>query len=147
MERPKYGGAFVGLIQPTLWESAPDVVHALMRSNKGALYRSDSEDGGLTWTKPRRTRIPNNNSGVDLARDDAGRLWLLYNPVAENWGVRHPLSLAVSEDNGAHFTEILRPEPGNGEFSYPAVVCSGNKLFSTYTNRRKQINYLEMSLE
>ena len=147
MERPKYGGAFVGLIQPTLWESAPDVVHALMRSNKGALYRSDSEDGGLTWTKPRRTRIPNNNSGVDLARDDAGRLWLLYNPVAENWGVRHPLSLSVSEDNGAHFTEILRPEPGNGEFSYPAVVCSGNKLFSTYTNRRKQINYLEMTLE
>ena len=137
----------IPMIQPTLWESAPDVVHALMRSNKGALYRSDSEDGGLTWTKPRRTRIPNNNSGVDLARDDAGRLWLLYNPVAENWGVRHPLSLAVSEDNGAHFTEILRPEPGNGEFSYPAVVCSGNKLFSTYTNRRKQINYLEMTLE
>ncbi len=147
MERPKYKGAFAGLIQPTLWESAPGSVHALMRSDKGALYRSDSADDGLSWTKPRRTRIPNNNSGVDLAKDDKGRLWLLYNPVAENWGARHPLSLAVSTDNGARFTEILRPEPGNGEFSYPAVVFSGGKLYATYTNRRKQINYLEIELE
>ena len=147
MERPKYKGAYVGLIQPTLWRSAPAQVHALMRSNKGALYRSDSADGGAHWSKPRRTRIPNNNSGVDAAQDAKGRLWLLYNPVGENWGVRYPLSLAVSLDNGKHFTEILRPEPGPGEFSYPAIVCKGNKLYATYTNKRKQINFFIIELE
>lgn len=138
MERPRYKGAYVGLIQPTLWQS-DEGVHCLMRSSKGALYRSDSFDGGRTWQKPRRTRMPNNNSGVDCDRDEKGRLWLVCNPVAENWGVRHPLTLFVSLDNGKHFTEIMKLEAGNGEFSYPAIVCKGNKLYITYTYLRKKI--------
>ncbi len=147
MERAKYRGAFVGLIQPTLWRSQDGQIHALMRSNKGALYRSDSSDNGAHWSKPRRTHIPNNNSGIDAAADDEGRVWLLYNPVAENWGDRWPLSLAVSTDNGKHFTEILRPEPGKGEFSYPAVVIKNKKLYATYTNQRKKISFFVLEPE
>ena len=146
MERPKYKGAYVGLIQPTLWES-DEGVHCLMRSNKGALYRSDSYDNGLSWSKPARTRLPNNNSGVDCVKDDSGRLWLIYNPVDVNWGVRHPLSLAYSKDNGKHFTEVLVPEPGNGEFSYPAITCKDNTLYITYTYKRKQIVFWKIELE
>ena len=138
MERPKYKGAYVALIQPTLWES-DEGVHCLMRSNKGAIYRSDSHDNGLNWSKPARTRLPNNNSGIDCVKDDSGRLWLIYNPVDVNWGVRHPLSLAYSKDNGKHFTEVLVPEPGNGEFSYPAITCRDNTLYITYTYKRMQI--------
>ena len=146
MERPKYKGAYVGLIQPTLWES-DEGVHCLMRSNKGALYRSDSHDNGLSWSKPARTRLPNNNSGIDCVKDDSGRLWLIYNPVDVNWGVRHPLSLAYSKDNGKHFTEVLVPEPGNGEFSYPAITCRDNTLYLTYTYKRKQIVFWKIELE
>ncbi len=146
MERPKYKGAFVGLIQPTLWESEQGV-HCLMRSNKGAVYRSDSADNGKTWSKPHRTRIPNNNSGIDCVKDDSGRIWLIYNPVDVNWGVRHPLSLAWSRDNGKHFTEVLVPEPGFGEFSYPAITCKDNTLYITYTYKRKQIVFWKIELE
>lgn len=146
MERPKYKGAYVGLIQPTLWEDQ-NGVHCFMRSNKGAIYRSDSDDMGLSWCKPYRTRLPNNNSGIDLTKDGNGNLWLIYNPVEVNWGVRHPLSLAVSKDNGKHFTEILVPEPGNGEFSYPAIVFHNNSLHITYTYKRKKIVYWKIDLE
>ena len=146
MQRPKYKGAYVGLIQPTLWESEKGV-HCLMRSNKGAVYRSDSADGGLNWCKPYRTRIPNNNSGIDCVKDDSGRLWLIYNPVSINWGVRHPLSLAYSKDNGKHFSEVLIPEPGNGEFSYPAITCKDNTLYISYTYKRKQIVFWKIELE
>ena len=146
MERPKYRGAYVGLIQPTLWESAKGV-HCFMRSNKGAIYRSDSFDNGITWSKPSRTRLPNNNSGIDCVKDDSERLWLIYNPVDVNWGVRHPLSLAVSTDNGKHFTEVIIPEPGNGEFSYPAITCKNNTLYITYTYKRKQIVFWKIELE
>ena len=146
-ERPKYRGANVHLIQPTLWEDRKGDLHCFMRSDKGALYRSDSADGGRTWSKPRRTRIPNNNSGVDCCTDGDGRLWLAYNPVAVNWGVRHPLSLAVSADNGAHFTDVLLPEPGDGEFSYPALVYKNGALHLSYTHRRKQIVYWKITLE
>lgn len=146
MERPKYKGAFVGLIQPTLWESE-EGVHCFMRSDKGAIYRSDSYDNGLNWSKPARTRLPNNNSGIDCVKDDSGRLWLIYNPVDVNWGVRHPLSLAYSKDNGKHFTQVLVPEPGNGEFSYPAITCKNNTLYVTYTYKRKQIVFWKIELE
>ena len=145
--RPKYRGVNVRLIQPTLWEDSRRGLHCFLRSNMGALYRSDSDDGGKSWSKPRRTRIPNNNSGVDCCADGTGRLWLAYNPVAVNWGVRHPLSLAVSADNGAHFTDVLLPEAGNGEFSYPALVYKNGALHLTYTHRRKQIVYWKITLE
>ena len=51
-ERPKYRGAYVGLIQPTLWTDDKGEVHCFMRSDKGAVYRSDSSDGGLHGKSP-----------------------------------------------------------------------------------------------
>ena len=147
MERPKYKGAYVGLIQPTLWEDSSNNVHCFLRSDKGAIYRSDSLDNGESWCKPYRTKLPNNNSGIDCATDSKGNLWLIYNPVDVNWGVRHPLSLAYSRDNGKHFTEVLLPEPGNGEFSYPAIVCKDDILHISYTYKRKQIVYWKIELE
>lgn len=147
MDRAKYKGANVHLIQPSLWEDNKGDIHCFMRSDKGAVYRSDSFDGGLTWKKPYRTKIPNNNSGLDCCTDKTGRIWLIYNPVSVNWGVRHPLSLAFSDDNGKKFTEILIPEPGKGEFSYPAIVYKNGELHITYTHKRKQIVYWKITLE
>ena len=147
LERPKYKGANVRMIQPAVWQDGAGALHCFIRSNKGALYRSDSGDGGRTWRKPYRTRLPNNNSGVDCCTDARGRLWLAYNPVAENWGVRHPLTLACSADNGRHFTQVLALETGNGEFSYPAIVYRSGALHLTYTYKRKQIVYWKIALE
>ena len=147
MPMPKHNGRNVGLIQPSLWEGENGEVSCFMRSDSGRIYRSDSLDFGETWQKPRRTHLPNNNSGIDCVKDDKGRIWLVYNPVDVNWGLRHPILLSVSQDNGRHFTEILNLEPGNGEFSYPAIVSDGNKLHITYTYKRKQIVYWLISLE
>ena len=146
-ERPKYRGANVHLIQPSLWEDAAGGVHCFLRSDKGAVYRSDSADGGRTWRKPYRTRIPNNNSGLDCCTDAAGRLWLVYNPVAENWGVRYPLTLACMDTAGRNLKDMFVLEPGPGEFSYPAIVRRDNALHITYTCKRKQIVYRKITLE
>ena len=70
-----------GVIQPTLWESIPDQVHMLLRSTEGMIYRSDSKDGGDTWTEAYATELPNNNSGIDMIRSEDGKLFLVYNPV------------------------------------------------------------------
>ncbi len=147
MERAKYKGANVHLIQPTLWEDSAGGIHCFMRSDKGAVYRSDSADGGYTWKKPGRTRIPNNNSGLDCCTDHKNRLWLVYNPVKENWGVRYPLTLACLNEDGKDLRDMLVLEPGPGEFSYPAIVYSDNALHITYTHKRKQIVYWKINLE
>ncbi len=145
MDAPVYQGEEAALIQPSLWEDAGGV-HCLLRSNKGAVYRSDSPDGNH-WVAPYRTAIPNNNAGLDLDRDSRGRLWLAYNPVAGNWGPRTPLTLAVSADGGETFADVLTLEEGPGEYSYPAVVIRGHMLYVTYTHNRSRIACWKIELE
>ncbi|WP_186790639.1 exo-alpha-sialidase, partial [Salmonella enterica] len=87
-----------GVIQPTLWESSPGHIHMLLRSTRGAIFRSDSIDYGATWSVARATSLPNNNSGIDLVSMQDGTLILALNPVNGNWGKRYPLSLIASQD-------------------------------------------------
>lgn len=133
-----------GVIQPTLWESTPGSVHMLLRSTEGSIFRSDSVDGGETWTDPTPTALANNNSGIDLDRLEDGRLVLACNPVADNWGARSPMRLLVSEDNGESWETMLDLDSGRGEFAYPAVVARGKTIFVTYTWKREKIAFWEI---
>ncbi len=145
--RPKKKFGLVKMIQPTLWQDDEGVVHALMRTDKGRIYKSFSVDGGLSWSKAERTEMPNNNSGIDCVRVPDGRIFLVYNPVSENWGDRSPLELAVSEDNGKTFSTVcvLEDEKG-GEFSYPSITFLNNRLFIAYTYNRRQIRFCEAEI-
>lgn len=140
----------VKLIQPTLWEDE-EGVHALLRSDQGVAYRADSVDCGKSWGKAYPTGIPNNNAGLDLTRLPGGRLLLASNPVGQNWGKRTPLSLSISEGNGRTFRRFLDLETDDEgrssvrshsyEFSYPAVLSVGDRIYITYTYRREKIAY------
>ncbi|MBR2460086.1 MAG: exo-alpha-sialidase [Clostridia bacterium] len=136
----------IGMIQPTLWEHPKGHIHALMRTNRGLIYRSDSDDDGLTWSVARPTDMANNNSGIDCVRADDGNVYLLCNPVSKDWGERSPLTMFVSRDNGDSFEKLLDLETEKGEFSYPAVIAEGNRLYITYTWRRKRIAFAEIEV-
>lgn len=145
--RPQKNFGLVQMIQPTLWQDDDGIVHALMRSSKGRIYKSESLDGGISWTKAERTDMPNNNSGIDCVRVPDGRIFLVYNPVEENWGDRSPLALAVSSDNGKKFENVcILEEQKDGEFSYPAITYANGKLHIAYTFNRKQIRYCEADI-
>ncbi len=133
-----------GLIQPTLWESAPGRVHALLRTTDGRIHRSDSEDDGRTWSTARAIDVPNNNSALDVARLADGTLALACNPVPGNWAPRTPLSLLFSRDEGASWPWRIDVETGPGEFSYPALIASGDGLALCYTWNRRRIAYLRI---
>lgn len=137
-----------GVIQPTIWESTPGQVHILMRSSEGYIYRSDSADNGNTWKEAYPTQLPNNNSGIDLVKVPFNKfLYLVCNPVQGNWGMRSPLSLFRSDDNGASWEKILDLETETGEFSYPAVIADKDGLDITYTWQRKNIVYCRLNKE
>ena len=140
-----FGGR--GVIQPTLWESAPGVVHAMMRSSEGRIYRADSEDGGRSFSGAFATELPNNNSGIDVARLRDGRLALLHNPVGTSWGPRTPMRLSISDDNGASFRTLMDLDSGEGEFSYPAILSDGARVYLSYTYKRENIAYWEIDID
>lgn len=130
-------GSWDGTIQPTLWESKPGHIHAMMRCTRGNIYRSDSNDYGLTWRDAYPTCLPNNCCGIDAAVFSDGVLAVVYNPVGHNWGKRTPLSIALSGDNGQTFSKPFDLETAQGEYSYPSVAVKGNELNILYTANRR----------
>jgi len=137
----------LGIIQPSLWESAPGRVHMLMRSTAGAVIRSDSDDDGRTWCPAYATGLPNNNSGLDLAKLDDGTLALVCNPVAGNWAARTPLRIALSRDNGRTWPHSCDIETEPGEYSYPAIIPTAVGMAVTYTWKRERIAFWQGAIE
>lgn len=135
-----------GAIQPTVWESAPGHVHALLRTSCGKIARADSQDYGKTWSPVYLTTLPNNNSGIDLVALENGRLLLVYNPVGKNWGPRTPLNLAVSDDNGNTWRDIASLETEKGEYSYPAIIRTAKGVALCYTWKRERVRCWQIPL-
>jgi predicted neuraminidase len=129
--------AWRGMIQPTLWESTPGRVHMLTRSTGGRVCRSDSADGGLSWSPLAPTDLPHNNIGLCAARLADGDLVLCCNPVTQG---RTPLTLLLSGDNGATWRRWIDLETSPGEYSYPTVIALGGRQVAvSYTWRRERI--------
>lgn len=129
-----------GQIQPTLFEGRDGAIVALMRSrNPKVVCRSESKDGGETFTPAAETELPNPSAGVDAVRTAEGDVFLIYNPTAVG---RTPLSLARSTDDGKTWKKVSDLETEPGEFSYPAMIQSvAGNLEITYTWKRTHIKH------
>lgn len=143
-----------GAIQPTLWESSPGNIHALLRTSAGRIFRSDSSNNGRSWTRARPLDVPNNNSGIDVAVTKDGRLYLALNPVSGDFVQRTPLCIYESLDNGENFhpyavvnDERLNEFTGDiAEFSYPSLAIKENTLHLSYTYNRRSIAYWKTNI-
>ncbi len=141
-----------GVIQPTLWEEEPGHVVMLMRATQrvGYVCRSESRDGGRTWSPAEATDVPCPNSGLDAAPLADGRVVLACNPVREG---RTPLALLVSEDGGRTWRQALTLEGDFGEYSYPSVIVSAGsaredaRIHVVYTWRRERIQHVTLTPE
>jgi predicted neuraminidase len=141
-------GKDVEMIQPTLWQDKAGSIHAMFRTKNKFIYRSDSDDGGHSWSEAYPTSLPNNNSGIDCVTTDNGWLWLAYNPIAD--GRRNRLILSLSKDNGVHWEDVVTLEESLNpfaEFSYPAIIADGNDIIVTYTYKREVIKYAVMHID
>lgn len=138
-----------GIIQPTAWESSPGKIHLLMRSSAGKIARTDTQNGGKTWSPVYLTDLPNNNSAIEVAHLGGEKIALLYNPVSGNWGDRNIIELAISTDNGKTWpirhTVEQTPDP-DGEFSYPSLIFDGENLVFTYTWNRQKVAFGKIKL-
>ncbi|MGE5741761.1 MAG: exo-alpha-sialidase [Candidatus Aminicenantes bacterium RBG_16_66_30] len=140
MTAPINEGKIPGLIQPALLRTWINGITALMRSDAGRIYASQSYDGGATWSAPRPTVFPNPNSGLDAVTLEDGRHILVYNPVTEGRGI---LAVALSEDAKTWHRVLTLEEEKGAEFSYPAVVQDKSGLVHiTYSWKRERIRHM-----
>jgi predicted neuraminidase len=131
------------------------------RRQSDFVHRSESADGGVTWSVPAAVDVPNNNSSLNVIRLADGRLAMVCNPVsaatsparrlslydeiesrddrpdatggcAPVWGVpRAPLTLCLSSDEGRTFPARRVID------SSPGTCLSNNSL----DGRNKELSY------
>ena len=95
----------IGNTQPAVVQIDKDYLIAYSRRGggygplkDGFLVRSESRDGGRTWSRGEDSQFPNPNSAADLIKLKNGHLLLVYND--NNEGERLPLTVAISDDQG-----------------------------------------------
>ena len=66
------------------------------------VYRTRSEDGGLSWQAPQATVLPNNNSSIQTLRLRDGRLAMIFNASSAKDATGRRESLYDEIDDGGH---------------------------------------------
>ncbi len=132
-------------IQPIFLTKDAHLVQSFMRftgKQPNKIMFSQSEDGGVSWSKPKKIDFPNPNSAIaGLSVQNKSRLLVFNNALLH----RNVLSLAYSTDFDQPWTIIHNFEhekitPSDYGFSYPALMQSydGN-VHVLYSWKRKYI--------
>ncbi len=130
-------------IQPSILTHADGRLQAIGRTRSMRVFDTWSSDGGLTWSPLALTALPNPNAGIDAVTLRDGRQLIVYNASVTS---RTPLVIAISDD-GRVWHPVLELEAEPGEYSYPAVIQSGDGLVHvTYTWRRERIRHVVVQL-
>lgn len=106
---------------------------------EGVAYRSESRDGGYTWSRGERTEFRNPNSALDFIKLQNGHLLMVYND--NNEGRRMPLTVAISTDNDRtwpHRRDIYTKEGDTA--AYPvAIQTKDGKIHVVFTSSKRTV--------
>ncbi len=104
-------------------------------TDRGYMLRSESRDGGYTWSDAVGTRFLNPNSAVDFIKLQNGHLLLVYN---NNMNDRTPLTVAVSTDGDKTYPYRRDIAGGDNTFAYPyAIQTRDGKVHVIYTTNTR----------
>lgn len=104
----------------------------------GWLVRTESRDGGWTWSDGRDSAFPNPNAATDFIKLANGHLLLVFN---DSHSDRMPLVAAVSTDRDQSYPHrrTLVDKPGDTA-AYPmAVQTRDGKIHVVYTSDRRSV--------
>ncbi|MDG3004439.1 sialidase family protein [Paludisphaera mucosa] len=133
-----------GNLQPAPEELSPGNVVAYCRragdykpDTVGYVVRSESRDGGRTWSEGRDSAFPNPNAAVDLLRTRKGNLLLFFN---DSMSRRTPLTVALSPDLDRSWPVRRNVVEGEGDFGYPmALQAKDGSIHLVYTSERRSV--------
>jgi predicted neuraminidase len=107
------------------------------QTRDGWLVRSESRDGGKTWSPGTDSRFPNPNSAVEFLRLSSGNLLLIYN---DSMYQRTPLRAALSTDNDKSYPHQRNIAEGRNDYAYPMAVQTPDGIVHVvYTSERRTV--------
>lgn len=118
-----------GAMEPHVEEVADNKLLMVMRTQLGAVYKSESKDGGKMWSKGETLGIESPESCPELVKiPESNDLVLIWNASkfdpkwASHFGKRTPLSGALSKDGGKTWgpPKHIETDP-NWAFSNPGL--------------------------
>ncbi len=133
-----------GNIQPAVVELEGNHLVAYCRrggdykpETQGYIVRSESRDGGLTWSEGKDSSFPNPNAAVDFLKLRSGRLLLVYN---HSMNRRTPLSVALSFDQDRTYPVRRNLREGDNDYAYPiAFQTRDGRIHVVFTSDRRSV--------
>lgn len=132
----------MGNLQAQVVQMTDDYLIAYIRrggnflpTDHGYTLRSESRDGGNTWSEAVETGFLNPNSAVDFIKLKNGHLLLVYN---DNMNERTPLTVAISTDGDKTYPYRRNIAGGDNSFAYPyAIQTRDEKIHIIYTTNSR----------
>jgi predicted neuraminidase len=133
-----------GNIQPSVVQLSADHLVAYCRrgggygpGTEGTIIRSESRDGGHTWSEGHETQFPNPNAAIDFIKLQNGHLLLVYNDSGVH---RTPLTVAISTDGDKTWTHRRDIAVGDHDYAYPyAIQTKDGKIHIVYTSDARSV--------
>lgn len=133
-----------GNIQPAVVQLTDDYLVAYCRrgggygpGHEGFIVRSQSRDGGFTWSQGQDTSFPNPNAAIDMLKLSSGSILLVYNHDKLE---RTPLTLALSTDGEQSwkYQRSIATEPL--DYAYPYTIqARDGKIHLVFTSHERSV--------
>jgi predicted neuraminidase len=131
----------LGVTQPSVVQLRDGRLLAFFRdaTSTHRIHRSESTDGGMTWSPAAATALPNPGGGIEAIALASGDVAIVYNDKEAS--PRDRLAVSISTDQGQtwRWTRHLENSPGQ-RFDYPSIVQGRDgRLHATYSYNLKTI--------
>jgi predicted neuraminidase len=138
-----------GVTQPSVVQLRDGALLAFFRDATAAhrIHRSESTDGGLTWSRVTPTALPNPGGGIEALALASGNLAIIYNDKESS--PRDRLAVSLSSDRGQtwRWTRHLENTPGQ-RFDYPSIMqAHDGSLHATYSYNLQTIKHVTFNEE
>jgi len=137
------------LIEGTIVRYKERELVQFFRTATGKIYRSESADGGISWTSAAPIELPNPNSKINAIVLSDGQTAIAYNSHDRQYGLKQMrvnLTVAVSPDRGKNWAILAQIEeiPGSRAYyasapinrplvHYPTMLQRGCHLYVAYS--------------
>ena len=137
----------LGLIQPSVVRLRDGRLAAFFRDARGLglIARSESRDGGMTWSEAVPRGLPNRSGGIEALVLASGALAVAYNN--HTGADRDRLAIALSDDEGRTWstTRQIADAPGQ-RFDYPSIIqARDGRIHVTFSDNLRTIRHVSFT--